>query len=88
LVVDQYVNNSFQLITRETWADIYRQTFHREPTYNALSLLILNANRELAALLETNERVILKAGIYGRGGWRLDPRFFDLPSMPRTVRGK
>lgn len=84
LVVDRYASNSFQRLTRENWNAIWSRTFHKNPSYNALSIVMARANKELADLFGTDARVLLKDGPYGAGGWRLDSNFFDLESMSRT----
>jgi DNA-binding winged helix-turn-helix (wHTH) protein len=86
LVVDRYVNNHFQMLSRETWQEIWRRTYGGQLSYNALSAIMMRANKELVAVLGTNSRVLPKAGEHGRSSWRLDPNFFDLESMSRPVR--
>jgi DNA-binding winged helix-turn-helix (wHTH) protein len=86
LVVDRYVNNSFQLITREGWYEICRRDLRRPMTYNALKIMISKANIELAGILGTEEKIILKNAIRGMGGWSLNSSVFDVESMPRPVR--
>lgn len=88
LAVDRYVNNSFQLITREGWNEIWRRDFKKAPTYNALTIMISKANAELMAVLGIDSKVLLKDGIPGIGGWRMDASVFDLESMPTPVRNR